>query len=206
MSKPYITRLGYDLLREELDYLWLELRPQITQKVSWAASLGDRSENADYQYNKRLLFQIDRRVRYLRGRLNTLQVVDFNPSQQGRVYFGAYVEIEDEDGNLMQLRLVGGEELFGRSNYISIDSPMAKALLGKEEGDEAAVKTPKGLKVWYVNKIAYQKPEWFTEEPVRKNNIEVNDEDIKKDLESVEGLDPKVMEQEYLKSLMGEQS
>lgn len=203
MGKPYITREGYDLLHEELDYLWLTLRPEVTQKVSWAASLGDRSENADYQYNKRLLAQIDRRVRYLRGCMNKLQVVEFNPQQQGKVYFGAYVEIEaDDDESIMKVRIVGGDEIFGRNNYISIDSPMARALLGKAEGDDATVLTPKGNRIWYVNKIAYRKPEWFTEEKVHKHNIEVNEEDIEKDVENAEGLDPKAIEQEYLKTLM----
>lgn len=203
MGKPYITREGYDLLHEELDYLWLTLRPEVTQKVSWAASLGDRSENADYQYNKRLLAQIDRRVRYLRGCMNKLQVVEFNPQQQGKVYFGAYIEIEaDDDESIMQLRIVGGDEIFGRKNYISIDSPMAKALLGKAEGDDATVLTPKGNRIWYVNKIAYHKPDWFTEEKVHKHNIEVNEEDIEKDVENAEGLDPKAIEQEYLKTLI----
>lgn len=203
MGKPYITREGYDLLHEELDYLWLTLRPEVTQKVSWAASLGDRSENADYQYNKRLLAQIDRRVRYLRGCLNKLQVVEFNPQQAGKVYFGAYVEIEaDDDGSLLQLRIVGGDEIFGRSNYISVDSPMAKALLGKAEGDDAQVRTPKGARLWYVNRISYKKPEWFAEQAPHKHNIEVNDDDIQKDVESTEGLDPKAIEQEYLKTLM----
>lgn len=126
MGRPYITLDGYEHLKKELDFLWLEKRPEITQKVSWAASLGDRSENADYQYNKRLLAQIDRRIRYLRQALNKLQVVEYNKQQEGKVYFGAYVEIEaDEDGKILQLRIVGGDEIFGRDNYISIDSPMA---------------------------------------------------------------------------------
>ena len=158
MGKPYITREGYDLLHEELDYLWLEKRPDVTQKVSWAASLGDRSENADYQYNKRLLAQIDRRIRYLRGCMNNLQVVEYNHQQDGKVFFGAYVEIEaDDDESLMQVRIVGGDEIFGRTNYISVDSPMAKALLGKAEGDDASVHTPKGARIWYINRIAYHK-------------------------------------------------
>ena len=148
-KKPYITPQGYELLKKELDYLWLEKRPDVTAKVSWAASLGDRSENADYQYNKRLLAQIDRRIRYLRKILNDLQIIEFNPQQKGRVFFGAYVEIEaDDDESIMQLRIVGGEEIFGRDNYISVDAPLARALLGKSEGDDATVHTPKGDRVW----------------------------------------------------------
>lgn len=204
MGKPYITREGYDALHEELDFLWLTKRPEVTQKVSWAASLGDRSENADYQYNKRLLAQIDRRIRYLRSCLNKLQVVEYNPQQEGRVFFGAYVEIEaDDDGSLLQLKIVGGDEIFGRSNCISIDAPMARALLGKSEGDDAIVRTPKGQRIWYVNRIAYKKPAWFTEEPMHTFDVEVDDADIAHDVESTAGEDPKKIEQEYLKSLMG---
>lgn len=203
MGKPYITREGYDALHSELDFLWLEKRPEVTQKVSWAASLGDRSENADYQYNKRLLAQIDRRVRYLRKCLNTLQVVEYNPQQDGRVFFGAYVEIEaDDDGSIMQLRIVGGDEIFGRDNYISIDSPMARALLGKSEGDDAQVQTPKGARLWYVNRIAYKKPDWFTEQKMVTRELEPDEDDIEADVAAAAELDPKAVEQAYLKSLM----
>lgn len=164
MAKPYVTRAGYDLLQGELNFLWEVRRPEVTQQVAWAASLGDRSENADYQYNKRLLAQLDRRIRYLRRMLGTLQVVEYNPQQQGRVFFGAYVELEDEDsGEVLQLRIVGGSEIFGRDNYISVDAPLARALLGKAEGDEARVQTPRGARVWAVNRIAYRRPQWFEE-------------------------------------------
>ncbi len=203
MGKPYITREGYDALHAELDFLWLTKRPEVTQKVAWAASLGDRSENADYQYNKRLLAQIDRRVRYLRKCMNTLQVVEHSPQQDGRVFFGAYVEIEaDDDGSLLQIRIVGGDEIFGRSNYISIDSPMARALLGKSAGDDAAVQTPKGVRLWYVNKIAYDKPDWFVEEKMQTHDLEPDAEDIAADVAAAADLDPKAVEQEYLKSMM----
>lgn len=108
MGKPFITREGFDYLHKELDYLWEVKRPEITQKVSWAASLGDRSENADYHYNKRLLAQIDRRIRYLRHCLADLQVIEYNKQQDGRVFFGAYVEIEaEDDGSVKQIRIVG---------------------------------------------------------------------------------------------------
>ena len=203
MGKPYITREGYDLLHQELDYLWLEKRPDVTQKVSWAASLGDRSENADYQYNKRLLAQIDRRIRYLRGCMNNLQVIEYNPQQDGKVFFGAYVEIEaDDDESLMQIRIVGGDEIFGRTNYISIDSPMARALLGKAEGDDASVHTPRGARIWYINRIAYHKPDWFEEQKPHAFNIEPTDDDNEADKQAVEGMDAKQIEQEYLKTLI----
>lgn len=98
MSTKLITQDGYDALKQELDYLWREKRPDITQKVTWAASLGDRSENADYQYNKKLLREIDRRVRYIRKRLEDMKVVSYAPEQEGRVFFGAWVEVENEGG------------------------------------------------------------------------------------------------------------
>ena len=203
MGKPYITRAGYDILHKELEYLWNEKRPDVTQKVSWAASLGDRSENADYQYNKRLLAQIDRRIRYLRGCMNKLQVVDYNAQQAGKVFFGAYVELEsDDDESILSIRIVGGDEIFGRSNYISIDSPMAKALLGKSEGDDATVFTPKGQKLWYVNKIAYKCPDWFEEQEIKDHTLEPSDDDIAKDEQEFSEVDSKKLEQEYLKSLI----
>lgn len=206
MGKPYVTPQGYELLKKELDYLWLEKRPDVTAKVSWAASLGDRSENADYQYNKRLLAQIDRRIRYLRKILNNLQVIEFNPQQEGRVFFGAYVEIEaDDDGSLMQLRIVGSEEIFGRDNYISVDAPMAKALLGKGEGDDAIVHTPKGDRIWYVNRIDYKCPDWFEElEPHQSNHQDVEDEQ-EQDPAASQELSPeelKKLEQSYLSTLV----
>ena len=203
-KKPYITAQGYELLKKELDYLWLEKRPDVTAKVSWAASLGDRSENADYQYNKRLLAQIDRRISYLRKVLNDLQVVEFNSQQEGRVFFGAYVEIEsDDDESIMQIRIVGGEEIFGRDNYISVDAPMAKALLGKSEGDDAVVHTPKGDRLWYINKIAYKNPQWFTElEPKINDHDNMNDEDDSSEYEELSADDLKKLEQSYMSTLV----
>ena len=156
MSTKIITKQGHDALKKELDYLWREHRPDITQKVAWAASLGDRSENADYQYNKKLLREIDRRVRYLRKRLEDMRVVQYSPEQEGRVFFGAWVEIENEDGDLKKFRIVGYDEIYGRNDYISIDSPMARALLKKEEGDGVIVNTPEGEKLWFVNSIVYE--------------------------------------------------
>ena len=93
-----ITRQGYESLKQELDTLWRVERPETTKKVSWAASLGDRSENADYQYNKKKLREIDRRIRYLRKSIEALKVVDYHSDQEGKVYFGAWVDIENEAG------------------------------------------------------------------------------------------------------------
>ena len=155
MKTCLITRDGYEALKKELDYLWREHRPEITQKVAWAASLGDRSENADYQYNKKRLREIDRRVRYLTKSLEQLRIVDYSPQQDGKVFFGAWVEIENDEGDLKRFRIVGYDEIFGRKDYISIDSPMARALLKKEVGDAATVETPLGPALWYVNAIDY---------------------------------------------------
>lgn len=157
LSTKLITKEGFEALKNELDYLWREKRPDVTQKVTWAASLGDRSENADYQYNKKLLREIDRRVRYLRKRLEDMRVVEFSPEQEGRVFFGAWVEVENEGGEVKRFRIVGYDEIYGRNDYISIDSPMARALLKKEVGDEAFVQTPQGVMEWWVNKIEYLK-------------------------------------------------
>ena len=156
MATNIITRKGHEALRSELDHLWRVYRPEITQKVAWAASLGDRSENADYQYNKKLLREIDRRVRYLRKRLEDVKVVDYAPEQEGKVFFGAWVEIENEKGETKKFRIVGYDEIYGRNDYISIDSPMARALLKKEQDDEVRVQTPSGEATWYVNSITYE--------------------------------------------------
>ncbi|EEY51911.1 transcription elongation factor GreB [Vibrio cholerae] len=160
MKTKLITRAGYNKLKQELDYLWKEQRPEITQKVSWAASLGDRSENADYTYNKRLLRQIDRRVRFLSKLLPELKIVDYSPQQEGKVFFGAWVEIENEAGDVKKFRIVGPEEIYGDAkDYISIDSPMARALLKKQVDEEFQVQTPTGMKEWFINSIEYEKGE-----------------------------------------------
>lgn len=159
MSTSIITQEGHTTLKNELDYLWRVQRPEVTQKVSWAAALGDRSENADYQYNKKLLREIDRRIRYLRKRLEDIRVVEYSPEQEGRVFFGAWVEIENDAGEIKRFRIVGYDEIYGRMDYISIDSPMARALLKKEVGDEAIVQTPQGEMCWWINAISYKKPQ-----------------------------------------------
>ncbi|HGF7509488.1 TPA: transcription elongation factor GreB [Vibrio cholerae] len=160
MKTKLITRAGYNKLKQELDYLWKEQRPEVTQKVSWAASLGDRSENADYTYNKRLLRQIDRRVRFLSKLLPELKIVDYSPQQEGKVFFGAWVEIENEAGEVKKFRIVGPEEIYGDAkDYISIDSPMARALLKKQVDEEFQVQTPAGMKEWFINSIEYEKGE-----------------------------------------------
>lgn len=159
MKTNLITLEGLEKLNKELNYLWREYRPEITKKVAWAASLGDRSDNADYKENKRLLRQIDSRVRFLRKRIEAVKVVDYSPEQEGRVFFGAWVEIENDNGEKKSFKIVGPDEIYGDAkSYISIDSPMARALLKKEVDDDAVVPTPNGPQDWYINKISYQKP------------------------------------------------
>ena len=157
MKTPLITREGLEKLKAELDHLWRVERRDTTQKVSWAAGLGDRSENADYHYNKKRLREIDRRVLYLRQCIDDLKVVNYSPFQEGKVLFGAWVEIENDRGEQKRFRIVGYDEIFDTRDYISIDSPMARALMKKEVGDEAVVKTDAGEFVWHVTKIEYQK-------------------------------------------------
>ncbi len=157
MKTKLITRKGYNKLQQELDHLWRVERPETTAKVAWAASLGDRSENADYQYNKKRLREIDRRVRYLRKSLELLRIVDYSPQQEGKVFFGAWVVIENDNGDTKRFQIVGYDEIFGRDDSISIDSPMARALLKKEVDDEAVVHTPAGKVSWYITDIQYEK-------------------------------------------------
>lgn len=157
MRTPLLTPKGFQQLNEELDFLWRTDRPAVTKKVTWAASLGDRSENADYQYNKKRLREIDRRVRYLRKTLENSKVVKYSEQQEGRVFFGAWVTIENEDAQQLSFQIVGYDEIFGKKDAISIDSPMARALLKKEEGDFAVVKTPVSTKEWEILKIWYTK-------------------------------------------------
>lgn len=156
MKSQLITREGFNQLKNELDHLWRTERPATTKKVAWAASLGDRSENADYQYNKKKLREIDRRVRFLRKTLEQTKIVEYHPQQKGKVFFGAWVELENKQGEILKFRIVGPEEIYGRKDYTSIDSPMARACLKKQVDDEVVVKTPAGEKTWFVNSILYE--------------------------------------------------
>nr|WP_097112894.1 transcription elongation factor GreB [Arsukibacterium tuosuense] len=151
-----ITREGYEILERELRYLWKEERPRVTQQVADAAALGDRSENAEYIYGKKRLREIDRRVRFLTKRLEQLQVVYPSSKQQGKVYFGAWVRLEDEAGELKSYRLVGPDEFDLRLNKLSIDSPLARSLLGKTLDDEVKVMTPAGEHWYLITAISYQ--------------------------------------------------
>jgi len=156
MKALLITRKGWQALDKELKYLWKQYRPEITKKVQEAAAQGDRSENADYTYNKRLLRQIDGRVRYLVKRVEELTIVDYSPQQEGKIFFGAWIELENEAGLVVRYRIVGKDELDTKLGYITIDSPMARALIGKQVDDDVIVQTPSGAKEWFINKIQYQ--------------------------------------------------
>lgn len=153
-----ITAEGLEKLKKEHEHLLTVERPDITAKVSWAASLGDRSENADYHYNKKKLREIDNRVRYLCKCIDDFKVIEYHPHQEGKVMFGAWVEIQNvQRGLKKRLRIVGYEELIGNPDYISMDSPIAKGLLDKKVGDEAVVTTKIGDIVWKINSIEYDK-------------------------------------------------
>ena len=152
---PLITPEGEARLRAELHELWNVRRPQVTLAVSEAAAQGDRSENAEYTYGKKMLREIDSRVRFLRKRLENLKVVRERPADPGKVYFGAWVVLEDEQGETARYRIVGPDEFDLRQNLISIDSPLARALVGKALDAEVQVHTPTGVRTWYVVEIDY---------------------------------------------------
>lgn len=155
-ASKYITAEGYKTLNDELQYLWKVKRPQVTQAVQEAAAQGDRSENAEYIYGKKQLREIDRRVRFLSKRLDDMTVVDRLPEDQSKVFFGAWVELENDDGELETYRLVGPDETDSKRGYISIDAPLSRALLKKQVDDEVEVRTPTGERCLYINRIWYQ--------------------------------------------------
>jgi len=155
-GSKYITPAGAERLRDELDQLWRVERPQVTQAVAEAAAQGDRSENAEYTYGKRRLREIDRRVRFLRRRLDGMVVVDRPPSDRNRVFFGAWVEVEDEAGTLHRYRIVGPDEFDRHEGYISMDSPLGRALLGRRLDDEVTVALPGGEQALAITSISYE--------------------------------------------------
>jgi transcription elongation factor GreB len=156
-SSGYITPEGARRLRAELDQLWSVERPRVTQEVSDAAALGDRSENAEYIYGKRRLREIDRRIRFLAKRLDALTVVEPRDRTDGKVYFGAWVTLEDDDGVEVEYRLVGPDEADVKTNQVSIDSPVGKALLGRREGDDVTVARPKGRATFTIAAVRYER-------------------------------------------------
>jgi transcription elongation factor GreB len=153
---PYITPEGEKVLRDELARLWNEERPRVTQDVADAAALGDRSENAEYIYGKKRLREIDARVRFLSKRLDELTVVRDTPAADGKVYFGAWVRLEDDTGEELTYRVVGPDEFDVEAGRISVDSPLGRALLRKEAGDEVVVRRPKGDAVYTILEVRYR--------------------------------------------------
>ncbi len=152
----YITPEGRRRLKEELDHLWREKRPRVTRAVAEAAAQGDRSENAEYIYGKKQLREIDSRVRFLARRLEQHIVVDRMPADPGAVFFGAWVELADDGGARHEFRVVGADEHDAHTQYISIDSPLARALLKKRVGDEVMVRAPAGILRYEVLAIRYR--------------------------------------------------
>lgn len=157
-SSPYITADGAAQLRAELRQLWKEERPQVTAAVQAAAANGDRSENGDYIYGKKRLREIDSRVRYLTKRLESLKVISDLPRDRSRIYFGAWVQIEDSEANSSWVRLVGYDEINPSRRWISIDSPLAKALLGKEVDEEVSYAASAEVRSVTIIKISYEEP------------------------------------------------
>ncbi len=155
-SSPYITRAGYSVLNRELKQLWKVTRPEVTQKVSEAAALGDRSENAEYIYGKKQLREIDSRIRFLSKRLDEITVVDKPPNNTDKVYFGAWVTLEDENGARLTYRLVGPDEFDREPEYLSIDSPMARALLKKTVDDEIRLEQANEERRYTLIEICYE--------------------------------------------------
>lgn len=155
-SSPYITPEGIEALRAEVQQLWKIERPKVTETVHQAALNGDRSENGDYIYGKQRLREIDRRVRYLSKRIEEVTVVEYSPKQEGKVFFGAWVDLENDNGDEVSYRIVGADEIDTKKGFISIDSPMAKALIGKNVDDEIELQAPEKKLVWWITGIRYR--------------------------------------------------
>jgi transcription elongation factor GreB len=154
-SSKYITPEGKQRLVEEVDKLWKKRRPEVTKALAAAAAEGDRSENAEYIYRKKELREIDARVRYLRKRLDGIVVVDRVPDDQNKVYFGAWVRLEDSTGKHFVFRIVGPDEFEPSIGYISMDSPMGKALIGKSLDDEFTLMLPEGDAEYVITEVSY---------------------------------------------------
>lgn len=157
-STALITREGHARLKQELDELWRVKRPEVVKALAAAAAEGDRSENAEYTYRKKQLGEIDRRVRYLSKRVPALRVVETAPSDPDAVYFGAWVEVENvADGELQRYRIVGPDETDARLGHISIDSPLARAMLKKRVDDEFEAALPGGTARFAIVGVEYER-------------------------------------------------
>ncbi len=161
-GSKYITPEGFQRLNDELSDLWKKKRPQVTQAVREAAAQGDRSENAEYIYGKKQLREIDYRVRFLRKRLDNITVVDALPSDTTRVFFGAWVELENPHGKRLRYRIVGPDEFDPQRGFISMDSPVAQALMKKSVDDIIMVNTPEGDNKLCIVAIYYGTPKKTT--------------------------------------------
>lgn len=155
-AKNYITPGGFARLHAEFDDLMKVQRPETVKIVSWAAALGDRSENADYLYGKKRLREIDKRIRFLTKRIGSAQVVDPTEQPHERIYFGATVVVSDQEGNEHTYTIVGMDEIDLARGHISWISPLAKALLGKQEGDSITVHTPSGAQALDIIEVRYE--------------------------------------------------
>ena len=160
-SSPYITPDGFKRLQAELKHLWRVERPEVTKALAAAAAEGDCSENAEYTYRKKQLAGIDRRIRYLSKRMDHFQVIDRKPASADRVFFGAWVQIVDGQDKVTTLRIVGSDETDAKAGWISVDSPMARALLGKGCDETFDVVTPSGAQSFEVLAISFAGPEEF---------------------------------------------
>jgi transcription elongation factor GreB len=156
-KSPYITREGWQTLHDEQDTLWRRRR-EVVQHLAAAAAEGDRSENAEYIYRKKQLREMDRRIRYLQKRLPDLKVVDTPPDAGERVFFGAWVTLLSSDGQTSRYRIVGADEFDPKRNWISIDSPMARALLRRGVDEEISVETPAGRVELIIQQVSYEEP------------------------------------------------
>lgn len=154
-SSVYITAEGFDCLKREYHHLWSERRPEVVRALAAAAAEGDRSENAEYQYRKKELREIDRRVVYLQRRLPLLQVVEQTPADCTRIFFGAWVTVADPQGAERSFRIVGADETDASAGRISVDSPMARALLGKREGDSLSLNLVAGEVRYEIVEVGY---------------------------------------------------
>lgn len=155
-GSKYITPEGKQKLDEELDFLWRKKRPEVTAALSAAAAEGDRSENAEYIYRKKQLGEIDRRVRFLRKRLENIAVVEGEPDDPRTIFFGAWVRLENETGDESSYRVVGPDEFDMDERYISMDSPMARAMMKRRIDDSFTVKLPSGEAEFYIVDVSYK--------------------------------------------------
>lgn len=152
-STPIITPDGMQRLKAELDELWRRRRPEVVKALAAAAAEGDRSENAEYIYRKKQLGEIDRRIRYLGRRIPALRVAGAAPARRDAVFFGATVTLVDEAGDSVRYRIVGADEIDSRGETVSIDAPLARALLGRRPGDEVSVELPRGCVRYEIDSI-----------------------------------------------------